>query len=445
MKVLILGLGQYSEGSGVEAAVYFAKRGDDVIATDLKSAEDLAANVKRLSKYKNIRLVLGEHRLEDVAWADIVVPSPRVRPDSPFFQEALRLGKQIESDVSVFLAACSAPVIGVTGTRGKSTTTTLIAEMLKADGRNVWVGGNILVSPLAFLSKVTSKDWVVLELSSWQLELTGRKGVSPAYAVWTNLMRDHLNTYGGMEEYGEAKAQIFRHQTPSDVVFLPADKGFNVYASTAPSEVVRVGSGKSEARSLVESVELTIKGEHNQKNAEFAVALARYLGIKISTVKKVLRTFPGLANRQEEIAEIQGVRYINDTTATTPDATIAALKAFADKSKSKTQKAKIHLIFGGADKELEFEEVARLIKRQKPAVYLLSGTAHDKIVKAFRAQKIVWNEASDLADAMSRIRSNVKRGDVVLLSPGCASFGLFKNEFHRGEEFVKIVIAWKKK
>lgn len=436
-RVLILGLGQYPQGSGVEAAVFFAERGHDVVATDLKNAEDLARNVKRLSTYPNVRLVLGEHRLEDVRWADIVVPNPRVRPDSPYFQEALKHGKRIESDVSVFLEACPAAVVGVTGTRGKSTTTTLIAEMLKADERTVWVGGNILVSPLAFLKKVKKSHWVVLELSSWQLELTGRKGISPAYAVWTNLMRDHLNTYSGMEEYAEAKAQIFRHQGPGGVVFLPKDKYFNAFAETAPGEVVRTGTRNSQAGALVKATKMRIGGEHNQRNAEIAVTVAQRLGVKDRAIKKVLRTFSGLPNRQEEIGVVKGVHYINDTTATTPDATIAALKAFAPQCRK--QGAVLHLIFGGADKELEFEEVARLMKRLKPAIHLLAGTAHEKIAATFKTYKVSYQDAASLDEAMEQIRAQVQRGDVVLLSPGCASFGLFKNEFHRGEEFIKRV------
>ncbi len=436
-RVLILGLGQYPHGSGVEAAVFFAKRGDGVVVTDLKSAKELSANVKRLSKYKNVRFVLGEHRLEDVRGAEIVVPNPRVRSDSPFFQEALRLGKTIESDISLFLSACKASVIGVTGTRGKSTTSTLIAEMLKTDGRRVWLGGNILVSPLTFLSKVRASDWVVLELSSWQLELTGRKGVSPSYAVWTNLMRDHLNTYAGMEEYGEAKAQIFRHQNQDGIVFLPMDKSFSAYADSAPGQVIRVGGEQTDAAGIVNSVHIKILGEHNKRNAEFAVAVAREVGVSMANIKKTLRTFPGVPHRQEEIAVIKGVRYINDTTSTTPDATIAALKTFIGRNS-------IHLIFGGTDKELEFEEVAKVMKRTKPLIYLLPGTAREKIVKALTKAKVVWSDALSLQDAMTHITSHVVRGDLVLLSPGCTSFGSFKNEFDRGEQFVKLVKKLKK-
>lgn len=438
-RVLILGLGQYSQGSGIEAAVYFAEQGEEVVVTDLKNKEDLQENVRRLTKYKNVRFVLGEHRLEDVRWADVVVPNPRVRPDSPFFQEAIRLGKAIESDISLFLTACPAPVIGVTGTRGKSTTSTLITEMLKADGRTVWLGGNILVSPLAFLSNVKKTDWVVLELSSWQLELTGRKGISPQYAVWTNLMRDHLNTYPGMQEYAEAKAQIFRHQTGEGVVILPADKMFNPYAQSAPGEVIRVGGKGGEAHKLVAKTKMELIGEHNQRNAEFAVALCHHLGVKVSTIKQVLQTFRGLPNRLEEVGLIKGVRYINDTTATTPDATIAALKALGEKSTINDQRSTVHLIFGGADKELEFEEVSLLMKKLKPSIYLLPGSAHDKIVTTFKKARVPWIEAANLKEAFNHFKSLTQKGDVVLLSPGCASFGLFKNEFDRGGQFTELV------
>ncbi len=433
MNVLILGLGQYAQGSGVEAAVFFAQRGDQVVVSDLKSKTDLAANIKRLSKYKNVRFVLDEHRLEDVRWADIVVPNPRVRPDSPFFQEAVRLGKTIESDISLFLGACQASIIGVTGTRGKSTTSTLLAEILKEDGRKVWLGGNILVSPLAFLKEVKASDWVVLELSSWQLELTGRKALSPRYAVWTNLMRDHLNTYEGMEGYGEAKAQIFRHQDGEGVVFLPSDKAFSVYADSAPGEVIRVGSPKSEVFQFVKGIKLGMQGAHNQRNAMFAVAAADHLGVSRKNSQRVLKRFTGLKNRQELVATINGVRYINDTTATTPDATIAALETFSLQAKQ------LHVIFGGSDKELIFDEVTRVMKRLKAKVYLLPGSAQEKICAAFKHKKLTYSAVENLPAAFEAIQAQVTRGDVVLLSPGCASFGQFKHEFDRGEQFVALV------
>ncbi len=431
MNVLILGLGQYPHGSGVEAAVFFARRGDDVTVTDLKSAKELRRNVARLQRFKNVRFVLGRHDLTDVRRADLIVRNPRVRSDSREMREAMKRGIPIESDVSLFLQSCPARVIGVTGTRGKSTTATLIAEMFKAAGRRVWLGGNILVSPLVFLSRVKPDDLVVLELSSWQLEVLGEKKISPAVAVWTNLMRDHLNTYRGMKEYAQAKAQIFLHQHSGDRIFLPVDRLFDAFARRARGHLTRVGRGSSPSARIVAGTRLKLAGTHNEMNAQFATAVALELGVPVTTIRRVLRTFRGLPDRLEEIATKHGVRYVNDTTATTPDATIAALQ---------TERAhRIHLIFGGADKELQFFEVAQVIKHARITVYLLPGTAHEKIIRAFRHAGVVWMEVRDLRAAFRSMSEKLRRGDVVLLSPGCASFGLFKNEFDRGAQFKKIV------
>jgi UDP-N-acetylmuramoylalanine--D-glutamate ligase len=440
MKVLILGLGQYPNGSGIAAAVYFAKQGHDVCVTDQKTAKELAGNVKTLKKFKNVRFTLGKHDLKDIRWADLIVRNPRVRKDSPEMKLAARLGKPMESDLSIFFKSCPAPIVGITGTRGKSTTTTMIHEVLSASKkwRKVWLGGNILVSPLTFLKQVSMKDIVVLEMSSFQLEATGEAGVSPQVAVWTNLMRDHLNAYPSMEEYAEAKAQIFRNQTPDDVVFLPATKDFDEYAKQAPSHVLRVKQGK---------FNLAIPGEHNQMNASFAAAVALTLGVKKTVIEKVLKNFKGIPMRQEIIAKKNGITFVNDSTATTPDGTIAALGVYKfPKTKSwKIPNANfVQLIFGGADKELEFEEVATVLgKRSDVAVYVLPGTAHAKIDKAFKRHKVVAMDVKDMKEAFKTIHQYGSRGDVVLLSPGCASFGMFKNEFDRGEVFNKLVKQWK--
>jgi UDP-N-acetylmuramoylalanine--D-glutamate ligase len=234
-----------------------------------------------------------------------------------------------------------------------------------------------------------------------------------------------------MAEYAEAKAQAFRHQKPDDVVFLPADKSFDVYAREAPSRVVRFGRPSSREAKIVKSVKMKLPGEHNRRNAEIATAVALNLGVPVTAIKRVLSSFKGLPNRLETIATIKGVQYVNDTTATTPDATIAAIEALKSSS--------IHLIFGGADKELEFADAARVIKKYRVSVALLPGTAHAKIVKAFRRAKVAYQDVKDLRDAMRVIHARTKRGDVVLLSPGCASFGLFKNEFDRGEKFKKAL------
>lgn len=337
---------------------------------------------------------------------------------------------------------------------------------------NVWLGGNILVSPLTFLSDVKNDDWVVLELSSWQLEITGDKGISPPVAVWTNLMRDHLNTYPGMEEYAEAKAQIFRHQTQDGLVFLPSDKSFDVFANSAPGQVIRFGKKGDKAAQIVQSIKLKMIGEHNVTNAIIAATVALELGVPVSAIKKVLKSFPGLPNRLEFVGTVNGIRFINDTTATTPDATIAAVKALtptkgttpppsphhggggSDRISLLHEEGRggvrsLHLLFGGADKELEFDELARVISditrfalpvsRYTIQVYLFPGTAHEKITRTFKSNHVAYQDMEDMKAAMQTIKKSAKRGDVVLLSPGCASFGLFKNEFDRGEQFKKLV------
>lgn len=445
MKVLILGLGQYPQGSGIAAALFFAKQGHEVCVTDMKTAAELKDNVKTLKKFKNVRFTLGKHDVKDVRWADLIVRNPRVRKDLREMKEAAKLGKPMESDLSLFFKACPCPIVGITGTRGKSTTTTLLHEMLSASKkwRKVWLGGNILVSPLMFLHDVTVKDIVVLEMSSFQLEATGEVGVSPNVAVWTNLMRDHLNAYPGMEEYAEAKAQIFRHQKPEDLAMLPADSAFSHYASEAVAKVYRWGKKGSQEAKLVAGTKLKIRGEHNLQNAMAASATALELGVKVAVIKKVLSEFKGLADRQEVLPSKSGVVFVNDTTATTPDGTMAALSVYGfPKTKGyEDPKANfVQLIFGGADKELEFGEVAKhLGKRKDVAVYLLPGTAHAKIKKAFDKEKVCYMDVKDLKDAFKQMKPYLHRGDVVLLSPGAASFGLFKNEFDRGEQFKKLV------
>jgi UDP-N-acetylmuramoylalanine--D-glutamate ligase len=430
MNVLILGLGQYPQGSGVAAAVYFAQHGHEVIATDLKTAAQLKENVKRLKKFKNVKFRLGKHDLKDIRWAELIVRNPRVRRNSPEMKLAAKLDIPLESDLSIFMKSCPCPVVGVTGTRGKSTTTTLIHQILSASKkwRRVWLGGNILVSPLTFIDQVKENDIVVLEMSSWQLEATGEAGVSPQYALWTNLMRDHLNTYSSMEEYAEAKAQIFRHQQPGDVVFLPQDTSFNEYAKEAPGKVVRI--------KMKGKMPIKASGEHNQQNARAATALATHLGVKSSIIRKVLSDFGGLQYRQEVVAVKNGIMFVNDTTATTPDATIAALNAYKGKV--------LHLIFGGNDKELEFEEFVRVLaKRKDVATYLMPGDAHKKIEPLFKKYKICYMDVKDLKGAMKSAKLYAEKGDVILLSPGATSFGQFKNEFDRGEQFNKLVKAWR--
>ncbi len=450
--IVICGLGQYPQGSGIAAALYFAKKKDNVLVSDFYYTPAMDKNVARLKKFKNVRFLFNTHPLEEISLADLVIRHQRMRKNEPEMIEAEKRNIPVETAESLFMKLCPCPVIGITGTRGKSTTTTLVAKMLEASRKHVWLGGNILVSPLMFLDKVQKKDLVVLELSSFQLEGTGAAGISPHIACWTNLMRDHLNAYPSMVEYAEAKAQILRHQTGNDVVVLNGDdKITSAKIKTAPGRVLvftakkskrsdawltedalMIKSGEKEVE-LIKKSKLRIHGEHNYANMLAAALTAQSAGASLVGMRKALVAFKGLEHRQEIVAVKKGVTYINDTTATTPDGAIAALRAFSAKNRT------IRLIIGGADKELEFADFAKELKRSNVDVVVLPGTAYAKLTGALHAERVAFEDVLTLREAVHLLKKRAKPGDVLLLSPACASFGLFQNEFDRGEQFKKLV------
>lgn len=461
-KVLILGLGSYPQGTGISAAIYFAKQGYEVLATDLKTAEQIGENVKTLEKFKNIKFRLGENKLEDIEWADIVVKNPGIPRKSEMYKLAVKLQKPIINDITVFLEKSPCLVVGITGTRGKSTTTSWIADMLRRSDKRVFVGGNITVSPLTFLNELKKTDIAVIELSSWLLETCGINGVSPQIAVWTNLMDDHMNAYDGLEDYAEAKAQIMRNQKPTDL-FIPnlEDELVSSYIDEAPGRILgfsmkktkHSGAWASEGKimalikgkttDVLAISEIGLPGEHNVRNALGSVVAALAAGASLKGVRESLKKFGGVPFRQEKIAVKNDITFINDTTATTPDAAIAALNAFAHPIEMRG--GALHWICGGADKGLDFDPLARVVKGKNIKIHVLIGTALDKLTVALKKQKLEFSMHDTLADAFHTCVTNAVAGDTVLLSPACASFGLFKNEFDRGGQFNTLVEQWNKK
>lgn len=456
-----MGLGRFQAGSGSSAARFFAGRGARVTVTDLKRRDELKEPVARL-RGLGITFVLGKHRKEDFRRADYVIRNPDVRSTNPLLALARRHGAKVVTDIGVFLEHCP-PIwpIGVTGTRGKSTTTALVGEMLRRAGLRTYVGGNIQVSPLTFLDDLW-RDYrkiapagVVLELSSWLLEGLSKAGVSLRIAVITNVMRDHLNTYPSMKEYIEAKAEIMKGQGKSGVAILNRENAITRrLAREAPGSVLWFGKrpfsgdgtfvrngrimyrreGVSRAVARVSDLR-HLAGTHNLENALAAVTAAKVSGVPDTAVVRALRAFRGLPNRLERIRIVRGVAYYNDTTATTPDGTIAALRTLG-KGKN------IVLIAGGKDKVLEFRALARAIREQVKSLVLFEGTATAKIIWELRRIGYPYDEVpivKDMRVAVRLAREAAKRGEVVLLSPGAASFGLFQNEFDRGAQFVKAV------
>jgi UDP-N-acetylmuramoylalanine--D-glutamate ligase len=446
--VLILGLGGYAEGSGVAAALFCLKRGaKKVIVTDLRPAAELRATVRQLAGKPRVELVLGGHRLKDVRAADLVVKNPGVPEHSAYVKLAKKLKKPITNDIGLFLDAKPAgPVVAVTGTRGKTTTTTLIYEMVRRQHPRTWLGGNVGRSPLLFVDKMKPGDHTVLELSSWMLHDL----VKPHFdvAVVTNILPDHLNRYRDMDHYQADKERIFRWQKPWGVTVLNAAnartrgmakrvRGATVLVSAAGTRRgldAWVANGQLVVGGMPvgRTTDLKLLGSHNIQNALMAAAAARALAVSPAQIRRVLRSFTGVANRLELIATVAGVKYYNDTTATTPDASIAALRAFPKK---------VILIAGGNSKGLSLAAYARAIKQQVKELILLAGNANAPLRRAVSRAHLY--EAAEMLDAVEMAAVLARRGDIVLLSPGCTWLPKM-NEFERGKQFVRAVRRLKK-
>jgi len=456
-RVLVMGLGIHGGGLGVTK--WLVKQGARVTVTDLKHGDELQSSLDALRGLP-IEYVLGEHRDNDFAIADLIVRNPGVPRESRFLQIAREHNVPIEMEMGLFferLPRGAAQTIGITGTKGKTTTTLMVGAMLKNANPRTVVAGNLRVSALELLDQIDADTPVVLELSSWQLEAFETHPVSPHIAAITNISADHLNRYASMGEYAEAKAIIFRNQTTDDFTVLNFDNPMLTrYGPRVTSKLVWTSSKRAltegcyndrgaltwrwrgSRQKILDANELRVPGQHNIENALTGIAIASLWGATPEQIADALRNFRGVEHRQEFVREVRGVRYINDTTATAPAATIAAIQTFAPTARG------VVLIAGGADKALEFEELARVIAQKVRVVILLDGTATEKIAqeieRAGGKEKIVGT-FTDLQKAVERAAAIAQEGEVVLLSPGCASFGMFTNEFERGDEFKKCVSA----
>jgi len=421
-KVLVMGLGLH--GGGVGVAKFFCEQGAEVLVTDLKTEIQLKDSLEKLKKIK-IKYVLGKHEEADFLWADLIMKNPDVPATSPYLEIAKKNGKEIETDVSLFFKLSGAFIIGVTGTKGKSTTASLIYHILKTKFKKAFLAGNIGVSPLELLSEVKKNDKVVLELSSFELEGLTQ---SPNIAVITNIMPDHLNRYGTMAEYIESKKPIFKYQKKSDTLILNDDDYIvRQFAHEANAKVIFFSK-------TIKSGNFKLLGEHNLSNLSAAIEVAKTLRISTETIEKSLKTFKGVASRQEFIKEVGGVKYFNDTTATMPDAAIIAINTFLENFPD----SRLILICGGMNKGLKYAELAKIIRERVDEVIMLPGTASDKIKEGLGGYTRM-HDVSSMQEAVKTAKKLAKKGDVVILSPAGSSFNLFKNEFDRGNQFVKCV------
>lgn len=420
-------------GGALNDARYLAEQGAELTITDLKTAEELKPSLDKLKGYKNIKFVLGEHRLEDFRKADLILQPGNVPLDSPYLAEAKKNNIPVFVSESLFSQqAKDVTLVGVTGTRGKSTTTQIIYEIIKASGKRVFLAGNVKnVSTLSLLGKIKSGDIVVLELDSWALHGMGDIKRSPNIAVFTNLMIDHQNYYkNNMDLYFADKANIFLNQKEGDSLVCGADV----------LKLIRKKYKKHAGRAIVPDAgvipkgwKIKLLGEHNKLNIAYAITVARIMDVPEKIIKQTVENFAGISGRLEFVREVKGIKYYNDTTATTPDGVIAALKAL-DK-----YQGKIILIGGGRDKELDYKKYVPVVKKSVKGLVLFKGTATDKIIKALGKTKLPVFVSDNMPEAFAQAQGLAQKGDIALLSPGAASFGIFKNEFDRGDQFVNLV------
>ncbi|GHV77526.1 UDP-N-acetylmuramoylalanine--D-glutamate ligase [Spirochaetia bacterium] len=454
MKALVMGLGLH--GGGLESARYLAGHGAELTVTDLRDEKTLAPSIEKLKAAGiSARYVLGRHYIEDFENAGMVIKNPGVRPDSPYLQAA----KRVETDISLFLAASPARLIAVTGSKGKSSTSSAIHWVLDKARQGgllsgkAYLGGNITVSPLTFLDALSPEDDVVLELSSWQLgDLRERCLLKPRAAVITAIMPDHLDRYGTMDAYVADKRVIYQGQDSGDLTVAGDDswgRSFRaetpgrplVYAEAPLPEGVAGGwvegsSGSGLARIYGEIVELVpakllVPGYHQKKNLLAAALALLDLGLPAGFIRESLGIFPGIEHRLEFFHENRGVRIYNDTAATIPEAAAAAVEAFDQP---------VVLVTGGTDKNLDFSPLVAAAPKAK-AIILLAGTGSDKLTGLLTGAGIRYQGPFDQVDAAVRAAlDTAKPGDTVVLSPGCASFGMFLNEFDRGRKWKEAVL-----
>lgn len=426
-KVLVVGLGLQGGGSGV--AKFFAELGANVTVTDKKDEKILKPSVDQL-KGLPITFHLGRHDINDFLNANVIFKGPSVPWTLEHIIEAEKKGVPIEMELSFFAKHSPAKIIGITGTRGKSTTTYMIYQALQDSEYHVYLAGGLPgVSTISLLHSLSENDWVVLELPSWPLAAFHREEISLHIAVFTNLYPDHLNFYKTMDDYLFDKKAIYLYQTEKDFLIAGSELKAIIEKDTIKS-IVRYVESTDFPTELI-----YIKGTHNKENAAIALAVTEIVGANRGRSIKSIAEFKGLPYRQEIVGEKNNIVFINDTTSTTPVATAKAFDSFAHNGK------KIYLLLGGTSKNLPYYVLMnQLVDAEK--IILLKGSFTDEILPVLKEK--YGNKITEVFDDLEKAvvaayEFAKKTGGYVLFSPAAPSFAMFNNEFHRGEEFNRIV------
>jgi UDP-N-acetylmuramoylalanine--D-glutamate ligase len=438
-RVLVVGLAR----TGVATSLFCAARGAAVIATDLRAEDEIGEDAAKL-RAANVRLELGGHQEKIFLEQDLIIPSPGVPADAPLLLAARSKGITIWSEIELADRFLDGRLIGITGSNGKTTTTSLIAHILKSAGFSTILAGNIGTPLISRVEQTNDKTITVVELSSFQLELI--ESFRPNISVFLNLTPDHLDRHRTLEAYGAAKARIFENQTVGDSAVLNADDPATTRIAPATPQVYwfsrkqRVAQGAfvrgneilfrhdGKEESILKVEDIPLAGGHNVENVLAAVVATRLAGADAASIATGVRSFAGVEHRLEFVAEIGGVRYYNDSKATNVDATLKALDAFP---------GRILIVLGGKDKGSDYTLLQKPL-REKAILALLIGAAAEKIERQI-AGSVAIEGAGTIERAVEIASHAARPGDIVLLAPACASFDQFENYEHRGRVFKQLV------
>jgi UDP-N-acetylmuramoylalanine--D-glutamate ligase len=444
-RVLVVGLGK----SGIASALFVKKRGAQVTVSDSKPQEQLGEEIPLLLD-QGIAVETGGHGERTFRGQDLIVVSPGVPVDSAPLAQARALGERVIGEIELAARFLPANLIAITGSNGKTTTTTLTGEIIAKGGFSVAVGGNIGTPAISLVERTTPETVVVLEVSSFQLETIQQ--FRPHIAVVLNVTPDHLDRHRTFQSYSDAKARIFENQQLGDFVVLNADDPVcvemakrtraQVFWFSRQKEVAQ-GSWVDDGRvtflergrrqPIMPVAEIPLKGAHNLENVLAASCAGVLAGCRPELIRQAIRGFKAVEHRLEYVATIRGVEYYNDSKATNVDATIKALESFP---------ANVHLILGGKDKGSDYGALNHLLRERVKRVYTIGAAAAKIEAQITSATEFV--RVGTLAAAVHRAARTAQAGDVVLLAPACASFDQFRNYEHRGKAFKQMVIAMAK-
>lgn len=444
--IAIIGMGV----SNLPLLDYLTKFTSKITVLDQKNEEDMKPEIIKKVKDSNVNLITGKDALKKLIGFDIIFRSPSCRPDTEEIVKEIQRGAILTSEIEMVLKLCPGKIIGVTGTEGKTTTTSLIYAIVKESGKKCFLGGNIGKPIFAQIKDMSEEDIIVLELSSFQLMNVVN---SPEIAVVTNIYPDHLNVHKSYEEYRETKENIFKYQNEKGRTVLNYDNEYTREFSKHCNGKVIFFSSKEKLdngyiydnsdetikycedgvrRHIIKKSDIKLRGIHNYENICAALAATSGL-VDVDTQVKAIKEFTGVEHRLEFVKEINGVKYYNDSIGTSPASTIAGLKSFSEN---------IILLAGGSDKGLDYDEIGEVIA-QKVGTLILTGPTSEKIEtatkKALNGKQLQIFYCTNMNEAVHVAKETAKRGDVVLLSPASASFDLYKNFADRGNKFKEIV------